>query len=226
MNIKAKVFIAEVIEYPVIALALFLPAGSFAWVAGWVWLGVMFGCSTILVFWLLEHCPGLLEERMGLFMPGQKAWDKVFVVLITVLFLVWLILMPLDAVRFGWSWMPFWLQAFGLLLLLYSFYLFFLVFRENPYLSATVRVQAERGQTVVSTGPYRHVRHPMYSAALLFFIATPLLLSSWYGILVGLLYVPLLGVRAVFEERLLLTQLKGYDDYLSRVKYRFIPGIW
>ena len=106
-----------------------------------------------------------------------------------VFFLAWLVLMPLDAVRFRWSEMPGWLQVAGAILLLGSFYLFFLTFRENPYLSPVVRVQSERGQTVISTGPYHYVRHPMYAAAILFMAGTALMLGSWYGLLMGLIFV-------------------------------------
>jgi len=105
-----------------------------------------------------------LAERLGgLRKADRKKWDKVFVPIIAVRFFVWLALMGLDAARFRWSAVPMWLQAIGFLLLLISYYAFYLTFRENPYLSPAVRIQKERGQKVVSTGPYRHVRHPMYA---------------------------------------------------------------
>ncbi|MGA2091716.1 MAG: isoprenylcysteine carboxylmethyltransferase family protein [Endomicrobiales bacterium] len=226
MNIKTKILFAELIEIPIFAVLLFLPAGTFTWIAGWVFLTTFFCCCTILIFWLIKHNPEILNERMGGFKPDQKNWDKVIIVLIFVLFIAWLISMPLDAVRFHWSRVPVSLQVFGLLLMGYSFYLFFLVFRENSYLSSLVRVQKERGHTVVSTGLYRYVRHPMYATSLLFFVSTALLLGSWCGIMVGLLFAPLLGIRAVLEESLLRNQLKGYADYMTQVRYRFIPGIW
>jgi protein-S-isoprenylcysteine O-methyltransferase Ste14 len=141
-------------------------------------------------------------------------------------FIAWFTLMPLDAVRFHWSHMPAWLQIVGGLVLTASFYLSYLVFRENPYLSAAVRIQKERGQTVVSTGPYRYVRHPFYSAYIPFVVGTALLLGSWYGVLAGLMLIGLLAIRAVLEERLLLKELEGYDVYMTQVKYRFIPHVW
>jgi protein-S-isoprenylcysteine O-methyltransferase Ste14 len=101
-----------------------------------------------------------------------------------------------------------------------------LVFRENSYLSATVRIQEERGQTVISTGPYHYVRHPMYAGGLFMFLGTPLLLGSWYGLLLTLLFLPALLVRAVLEERTLLQELPGYDAYMAHVKYRLIPHVW
>jgi protein-S-isoprenylcysteine O-methyltransferase Ste14 len=112
------------------------------------------------------------------------------------------------------------------LLLLCSFYFFFLTFRANAYLSPAVRVQNDRGQTVISTGPYHYVRHPMYATVILFFIGTTLLLGSWYGLILGLILVVAVAVRAVQEERTLRAELPGYDAYMAQVKYRLIPYIW
>src|SRR6476659_6406249 len=169
MPVNLKLLATQIIGmFVVFALALFLAAGTVAWPAGWAFLILFFGFTIALSAWLLRHSPGLLTERMtGIGKPDQKSWDKVFFASANVLFLSWLILMPLDAVRFHWSQMPAWLQVVGALLLLISFYLFFLIFRENAYLSPAVRVQSDRGQTVVATGPYHYVRHPMYATAIL-----------------------------------------------------------
>jgi protein-S-isoprenylcysteine O-methyltransferase Ste14 len=208
------------------ALALFLPAGTIAWRAGWVFLVLFFGFVVAVTSWLFSHNPGLLQERMTVFKPDQEAWDKVLFSLTEVFFFAWLMLMPLDAVRFQWSRVPAWLQVVGAIVLVCSFSLFVLTFRENPYLSPAVRVQEERGQTVVSTGPYRYVRHPMYSAMVLLVLGTPLLLGSWYGVLAGLVLVLVVATRAVLEERTLRKGLQGYDLYMARVKYRLIPHVW
>ena len=111
-------------------------------------------------------------------------------------------------------------------MLVASFVLFFLTFRENSFLSPAVRVQAERAQTVVSTGPYRRVRHPMYAAFLLLALGTPLLLGSWFGVLGGAALVAMVAVRAVLEERVLRAELPGYDEYARRVRHRLVPGVW
>lgn len=214
-----------IITYPIFALALFLPAGAIAWFAGWVYLTLLYVFSIALTLWLLRNSPGLVEERIR-FKSFQKTWDKIFVLTIYVIFLAWLILMPLDAVRFHWSRMPAWLQLAGAVLLVLSFYIFYLTFRENPYVSAAVRIQEDRGQKVVSTGPYRHVRHPMYAGAFLYFLGTALLLGSWLGVLFEPIFVGAFAVRAILEERLLREQLEGYDAYTARVKYRFIPYVW
>ena len=106
-----------------------------------------------------------------------------FIAALCIVFLVWLVLMPLDAVRFHWSRMAAWLQVVGAIVLLCSYYIFYLTCRENPYLSGVVRIQEDRGQTVVSTGPYHRVRHPMYAGGFLYFLGTALLLGSWCGVL-------------------------------------------
>jgi protein-S-isoprenylcysteine O-methyltransferase Ste14 len=134
--------------------------------------------------------------------------------------------MALDGGRFHWSPVPGWLQVAGAIVLLCSFYIFFVTFRENSYLSPAVRVQTERGQTVVSTGPYHYVRHPMYAAFLLYALGTPLLLGAWYGLVLGVILVLGAARRAVLEERTLREELQGYTDYMRQVKYRLIPGVW
>jgi protein-S-isoprenylcysteine O-methyltransferase Ste14 len=225
MEIRTKVVLSQAVTFPIMALALFIPAGTGAWLAGWIYLAAFAIFSIATTRWLLDYNPGLIEERMG-FKPGQKAWDKFFIIAVNVVFLAWLVLMPLDAVRFGWSRMPALLQAAGGVVLLCSFYIFFLTFRENPYLSAAIRIQKDRGQTVVSTGPYRFVRHPMYAGAFLYFLGTALVLGSWLGVLCVPAFVVMIAIRAIFEERMLSEQLEGYKTYMAKVPFRFIPHIW
>jgi protein-S-isoprenylcysteine O-methyltransferase Ste14 len=224
MSLQTKVMVLESVEFLVMALALFLPAGTVAWPAAWVFFGLLFVCGLPVTWWLLKYDPGLIEERMQ-FRP-QLSWDKAFIAIVLVFILFWLILMPLDAVRFHWSRMPVELKTLGALVLLISLFISFLTMRENPYSSAVVRVQKERAQTVISTGPYRYVRHPMYTGACLFFLGTALLLGSWYGALCTPVFIGIFAVRAVLEERLLREELEGYDAYMVRVKYRFFPHVW
>lgn len=207
-------------------LALFLPAGTLTWLAGWIYLVSFFGFFLGVNAWLIRHNPALLQERMRLSRPDQQGWDKLLFPLLLILPFVWLIFISLDAVRFHWSPVPVWLQGIGLMVLLGSFYLFFLTFRENTYLSTVVRIQEERGHSVISTGPYHYVRHPMYAGFLLFMIGTPLLLGSGYGVLLGLAFMILIGRRAVLEERTLQKELRGYAVYMAKVKHRIIPYIW
>jgi protein-S-isoprenylcysteine O-methyltransferase Ste14 len=226
MTVNITVLVGQIVFlFLVFALALFLTAGTIAWLAGWAFLVLFFSFVVAITLWLLRHNPGLLNERMTVTKSDQKAWDKVFF-LLNVAFLAWLVLMPLDAVRFHWSQVPVWLSVAGAMVMVCSFYLFFATFRENSYLSPMVRIQQDRGQTVVSTGPYHYVRHPMYAAALLFLLGTTLLLGSWYGLLLALFLVGMIAVRAVLEERTLRQELQGYDSYMTQVKYRLIPHVW
>lgn len=213
--------------FAVFALALFLAAGTAAWPAGWAFLALFFSFTIALSLWLVRHSPGLLTERMtGFTKPDQKPWDRVFFASANILFLGWLVLMPLDAVRFGWSYVPLWLQLGGAALLLASFYGFFLIYGANPYLSPVVRLQTERDHTVVSGGPYRYVRHPMYANTIVMLVGTTLLLGSWWGLLPALALVAAMAWRAVAEERTLLAELPGYAAYMAQVRYRFVPGVW
>ena len=228
MAVNFKLLTAEIGGlFVVLALVLFFAAGTLAWPAGWTFLILFLAFTLALSLWLLKNNPGLLTERMtGLSSPKRKAWDTIFYAIANVLFLVWLAVMPLDAVRFHWSQMPAWLQVVGTLLLLYSFYLFFLTFRENSYLAPMVYIQKDRGQTVISTGPYHYVRHPMYAGAFLFLLGITLLLGSWYGLIPLLLLVIGITLRAIQEEHTLQAELPGYDEYMTRVKHRFIPYVW
>jgi protein-S-isoprenylcysteine O-methyltransferase Ste14 len=211
----------------VFALVLFLPAGTLAWTAGWIFFALFFVFVLALSFWLLRFNRDLLVERLtGVGRRDQKTWDKVILALAGLGFFAWLALMGLDAGRFHWSRVPWWVQALGAVLLIGSFWLFYLTFRYNPYLSPAVRLQSERAHSVVDTGPYRYVRHPMYAGFALFTASTALLLGSWAGLVASVALVALVAVRATLEERVLRAELEGYDVYARRVRYRLIPFIW
>ena len=209
----------------VLGLLLFIAAGTVFWFYGWIFLILLYSFVVALFIWVLRHDPALIEERTG-FKSNEPAWDKAYIVLAYPVVGICLIIMPLDAVRFHWSQMPTWLHFVGAIVLLSSFYLTYRTYRENPYLSSAVRIQQERGQTVVSTGPYRYVRHPLYTSALLFFLGSALLLGSWIGVILGLLIEGILARRAVREEQVLQNGLKGYDVYMARVRWRLIPHVW
>jgi len=218
---------AQVLQLVVIfALPLFGAAGTLDWAGGWVFLVLFFGFVAALTAWLYRNNPALLKERMTATRPDQKTWDKVLMGGMLVLFIGWLALMALDAVRFRWSMMPGWVQAIGAVVLVGSFYALFATFRENSYLSPVVRVQADRGQTVVASGPYAIVRHPMYAAFLLLVVGTALLLGSLWGLAGGTLLVVLVARRAVLEERTLRDELEGYGHYMAKVRYRLVPLLW
>ena len=133
--------------------------------------------------------------------------------------------MGLDE-RFHLSDMPLVLQALGLALSILSSFFIAWVFQTNSFAAAVVRVQSERGHSVISTGPYAYVRHPMYSGAVTFFAGIALLLGSWVGLVLSPVFAILFGVRTGIEEKTLTTGLPGYADYAARVRYRLVPGVW
>lgn len=210
----------------VLGAILFLTAGTFDWPGAWVLLiesGVLGVISGVRI---ARHDPELLKERMrGPIQKDQKPWDKR---LLTVIFSL-CALMPIIAgleVRFGTSTMPVSFQVLGALALAFGFYVFHIVMETNSYASAVVRIQSERGQKVISTGPYAYVRHPMYAGAIAYFLGLGLLLGSWYAVGIAIVIIALFGLRAVWEEETLARELDGYAAYAGRVRYRLIPGVW
>ncbi|WP_428485514.1 methyltransferase family protein [Rhodopila sp.] len=206
---------------------LFLAAGDWRWPQGWMFLGEFATCSTAMTVWLARHDPALLRLRLSLpVQRDQKPWDRIFMSLAVVAVISWAVVIAFDARRFRWSHVPLWAQMAGGLLIGLSMVAVWQTFRFNSFAVPQVRVQAERGQRVVSEGPYRIVRHPMYAATIPYFAGMPLLLGSWWGLIAVPLFTVGLGVRAVGEERMLRDALAGYDDYTKRVRFRLIPGLW
>lgn len=207
---------------------LLLIAGDPTWPEGWIFcIWFLLLCySTIL--YLYRRDPALLEERYK--QPGagnQERWDRYVVYGLLVGFILWIVVMPLDARRFGWSPVfPLPLTVLGVVGLAGSFFLFFRSYTDNTFLSPLVRIQEDRKQQVVSTGVYGFVRHPMYLGAVLMFFGAPLLLGSVYGTLVGLALTVLLMGRIVGEEAMLTRELPGYREYTQNVRYRLVPRLW
>ncbi|MDD1699296.1 MAG: isoprenylcysteine carboxylmethyltransferase family protein [Methanoregula sp.] len=207
---------------------LLLLSGDFIWPEGWIfsiWF-ILLCFSTIL--YLYRNDPALLEERYR--QPGtanQERWDRYVVYGLLIGFILWIVIMPLDAKRFGWSPVfPFWLKVLGVAALTGAFFLFFRSYTDNTFLSPLVRFQADRKQRVVSTGVYRFVRHPMYLGGILMFFGTPLLLGSLYGVIAGLALIMLLMARIPGEEEMLRQDLEGYREYMQNVRYRLFPFLW
>jgi protein-S-isoprenylcysteine O-methyltransferase Ste14 len=210
-----------------LGLLLFLPAGTLAWPQAWVFMALFFGCSAAIGVWLEKADPDLLAERMkSPVSADQNPRDRAIIGAILIAFVAWLVFMALDARRFGWSHTPDWAQWLGAALIVAAFCGWVQVLRANSFAAVTVRLQRERHQTVVSTGPYAVVRHPMYAYALLLMIGTPLLLGSLLGLLGLILFLPLLAARALREEAMLMDGLPGYRDYAAKVRFRLLPGLW
>jgi protein-S-isoprenylcysteine O-methyltransferase Ste14 len=210
------------------AALLFIPAHTFRWPQAWVFLAELGAASFLVGFWLLRHDPDLLAQRMS--SPVQRAqplWDRILMSCFVVLFVGWMILIVLGAAPSRSSQMPVWAQVLGALGIATSFSISWLVFRANSYAAPVVKIQKERGQLIVTGGPYGYVRHPMYAGAIAFFLGVPLLLGSWLGLALAPLLVVLIAVRAVLEERTLSGEFAAdYAEYRARVRYRLIPYLW
>lgn len=217
--------VAVMLAIPALIIAL---SGDWLWLEGWAFSIWYILLSSSVIIYLYHHNPGLLAERFR--HPGtggEKEWDKYFVTALGLAYFAWVIVMPLDAKRFGWTPpLPVWVKLTGALALLASAFLLYRAFTDNPFLSPLIRIQKDREQHVISGGVYGFVRHPMYLGAVLMFLGAPLLLGSIYGSIIGLFLSLLLCVRALGEEKMLAEELEGYVDYMKKVKYRLIPRIW
>jgi protein-S-isoprenylcysteine O-methyltransferase Ste14 len=177
-------------------------------------------------WWLYRIDPALLAERLRpVIQKDQPTADKLFMAVFVLAILIWLAAMGLER-RYRASGVPLPLEAFGFVLFLASTAFTLWVFRENSFAAPVVKLQSERAQHVVSSGPYAHVRHPMYGGMVLFFAGVPLLLGSWWGLAMTPLFVVLFAFRIRIEERTLTAGLAGYSDYAARVRYRLLPGVW
>ena len=222
----ARMLVQNVAFLTLLGLLLFLPAGRLDWIQAWAFLAVLGTTSAAVGFALARHDPALLRQRMTLPVGREiKPWDRVYFVLLFLGFLVWFALMGLEA-RYtpaAWGLAG---QVLGGVLTIACMWIAWLTFRENSFATPAVRVQAERGQKVISTGPYALVRHPLYAGANLWMIGTPLMLGSRWGLIGSALMILLIAVRAVGEEKVLAEGLAGYDDYRRRVRFRLLPGVW
>jgi protein-S-isoprenylcysteine O-methyltransferase Ste14 len=208
----------------VMGAIIFAAAGTTAYWQAWLFLACYLAASLVVSFWLVRNDTALLERRMhgGPFAEGERS-QKIIMAITSLGFVALLVVPGLDR-RFGWSSMPGFVAILGDLLLLLGWLGILAVFRANSYAAATIQVTS--GQTVISTGPYALVRHPMYAAALLMLLGIPIALGSWWGALVLLALIPALGWRLIDEERLLLRDLDGYAEYRRKVRWRLIPYIW
>ena len=200
---------------------LFLPAGSFSFVGGWLFIALLFIPMIFLGVFLFIKSPELLEKRLSA--KEKEPPQKGVVALSGLLFLAGFIVAGLDY-RFAWSHVPTWLVIVASVILLASYALYAEVMRENAYLSRTIEVQ--EGQKVVDTGLYGIVRHPMYAVTIWLFLSIPLVLGSFFSLLCFLPYPIIMAVRILNEEKVLTDGLDGYADYKKKVKYRLIPFIW
>ena len=222
----SRLVVQTFVWYGVMGALMFVSAGTLHWWGAWVYLMLMIALSLTLGVSLARRDPGLMNERLSPpIQRDQAAADKVLLSILLVAIFAWLGLMGLDF-RYGWSAVPSWLLAIGGVVLLVGIWICYLTMLENSFAAPVVKIQGERGQHVITTGPYSYVRHPMYAGAILYFAGTALLLGSWWGLASVVLFIVLLAIRIFIEEQALRTGLQGYDDYAANARYRLIPLVW
>jgi protein-S-isoprenylcysteine O-methyltransferase Ste14 len=209
----------------ILAVVMFLIAGRLDWLGGWLFLGLYLLYLLVFVVWGSLKAPDLLKER-GRRAENVKGWDKILIGIYSFLLVGLLVLAALDGGRFNWSIVPLWAQMLGLLLILPAGGLIFWAALSNAFLSSYVRIQDDRGHQVASQGPYRFVRHPMYSGLLIFFPAAALLLGSLWALIPAAVIDVIFIIRTALEDRTLQAELPGYAEYARQVRYRLIPGVW
>lgn len=206
-------------------LLLFLPAGSIGWRPGWVFVAVLvlgFGASAL----VLARVNPVIYRARSRFQPGTKGWDKALLAVILPAMVAILPVAALDAGRFHWSAVPAWLLVLGYAALLAGIAVTAWAQAVNPFFEPGVRIQSERHQRVIDTGPYRFVRHPGYVSALLLFFGMALALGSYWALVPAGVASGILVLRTSWEDRLLHAELPGYLEYSRRVRSRLIPGLW
>ncbi len=204
---------------------LFGAAGRLDWTGAWLLTGLYFAFLLIFLVWTSLKAPGLMEERSHR-AQNVKGWDQVIMSIYSVCLLGLLIVAGLDAGRFRWSVMPPVLQAVGVVLLVFAGAVIWRVTSVNYYLSRYARIQDDRGQRVVTEGPYRVVRHPMYAMLIPFMLGIAFVLGSWWAMIPAVVIGGLFVLRTALEDKMLQKELPGYSEYARKVRYRLIPGIW
>lgn len=205
---------------------LFVSAGTMQWYGAWLAFS-LFVCFCLFLWrWLKKHDPALLRARMvAESQAGRPRFDRLFSWIYKATFLAWLIGMGLDY-RWKLSQIPAPISILGALVMIVAFVLLFTVFSANAFLIREIRHQPESGHRVVQSGPYRFVRHPMYTAIGMMFFGASLLMGSWLGLFLAFLLLIELAIRSVYEEKTLVDSLPDYDTYRKRVRFRLVPYVW
>jgi protein-S-isoprenylcysteine O-methyltransferase Ste14 len=225
-NLVLKVLIQAVVLLPVLSALLFIPAGHLDWIMGWVSVGVYLASLLISSLLLIMRDPSLAGERREV-PESAEAWDKRLINLYNVL--IYLVMLPLAGLDERFKWSPrvdLSVQLLGLAIVVAGCGLFVWAMMSNRFFSAVVRIQEERGHTVVSDGPYRYVRHPGYVGMMSMFLGAPLMLGSLWAGIPAVCAAAVVLVRTVLEDRALMERLEGYQDYARQVRYRLLPRIW
>ncbi len=220
-ELKEQVFLRFIMVPIFMALMLFLPAGTLNYWQAWIYCGVLFIPVFFVVSYFLKKDPELLERRMRMREKEEK--QKTIQIIGIIIFFIGFLIPGLDY-RYHWSNVPVYLVIAADVIVLSGYIFAFLVLRENSYASRIIEV--EKGQKVITTGPYAIVRHPMYLGVLVMYIFTPLALGSYWALPFFLPLLPLLINRLLNEEEMLLKELPGYKEYCKKTRYHLVPFIW
>lgn len=221
MKLFLNAFIKFCLGIVLVGVLVFLPAMTFNYLGGWLFMALLFTPMIIMGAVMLIKSPDLLKRRLEA--KEEKGTERGVVALSGLVFLGGFLISSFDF-RYGWSSVPLWLTIVSSVLFLLGYGIYAEVMRENAYLSRTVKVS--ENQTVITGGLYAVVRHPMYLATLLMFLPIPLILGSFFGLIPFAFYPFLIAVRILDEEKLLTEELLGYAEYKNKTKYRLIPFIW
>ena len=206
--------------------ALFLSAGRVNWLRGWICLLTYIVTMGTIGLLVRRSNPGLLEARSKFNRKDTKPFDKVFFGIYLPLLMVQPIVAGIDVVRYRWSFMPFWTIYLGLILFAAATFLVAWTLMVNPHAESTVRIQSNRNHRVVTSGPYRMVRHPMYVGSILIYPATALILGSIWALAVAGFIDVLYVFRTALEDQTLRRELQGYEEYTQDTRFRLLPGLW
>lgn len=221
MSLKLKVAVRFLVVVVTLGILLFLPAGSFRFWQAWVYIGILFVPALFAFIYFYKHDPQLIERRSLLKekVPEQKR-------IMGLVYVVWLvaILLPGFDHRYGWSRLPLWLAVLSQMVVLGALLMTYWVVKINRFAARTIQV--ESGQTVISDGPYRTIRHPMYSGMCVMWVFTPLALGSYFALPAFALLIPLIVLRLLNEEKVLRQELAGYSEYCLRTHFRLVPFVW
>jgi len=223
-NLNLQAWLSLAVLAVVMGLLLFISAGTIHYWHAWVYLSIFMGASLLTTLYLMKKDPALLKRRMRGGPTAEKLRKQKLIMLCTSIGFIALLVVPALDHRFRWSAMQLSCVIIGDVLVVTGFYFIFLVYKENPFTSATIEVVED--QKVISTGLYAIVRHPMYASALLYLVGTPLALGSFWGFLPLVAMMPFLIWRLYDEESFLAKNLSGYTEYQKKVRHRLIPFIW
>ena len=227
-RIGAREIVGALATFLLIPFVPLLAAGDWSWRQGWLYAFITIGMSILSRVLVYKKAPDLIKERSTYTSAeGVKPWDKKLVPWIAIyLPLVTLIVAGLNE-RFGWlPEVPLWLSWVSLVVILLGYAFGIWAMLSNPFFSAVVRIQTDRGHVTVEAGPYRYVRHPGYSSGIFTWLAIPLLLGSFWALIPAVVACGLTVLRTKLEDQTLIEELSGYREYTQRTRYRLLPGVW